>query len=129
MSKKRKEELPDFIRRLLKEKGLSTRDVEERAKRKGKKITHGYISRIVSRTVTNPSVDKLKALAAGLGVREKEIFDYLHNDPLENNAAYQESGFAFLYEKYKDLTDKDKMELSIFITIIDHEIERRLGRH
>jgi len=129
MAKKQKEDLADFVRRVLKEKGLTTRDVEQRAKRKGKQINNGHVSRIVSRTATNLTVDKLKALAFGLGVREKEIFDHVLSDPLESNSDFQVSDFALLFDKYEDLPEGDKKEVQVLIKAIEYEIERRLAKH
>jgi transcriptional regulator with XRE-family HTH domain len=127
MAKRQREDLADFVRRTLKEKRLSTRDVEERAKRKGMRITHGYVSRIISHSATNLTVDKLKALAAGLGIREKEVFDRVSNEPLESEPDYHESDFAHLFSKYKNLKDEDKKELRTLIKTIDREIEWRLS--
>lgn len=129
MAKKQKEDLADFVRRVLKEKNLTTRDVEQRAKRKGKQINNGYVSRIVSRTATNLTVDKLKALAFGLGVQEKEIFDHVLSDPLESNSDFQVSDFALLFDKYEDLPEADKKEVRVLIKAIEYEIERRLAKH
>jgi len=123
---KKKEDLAEYVRRILREKPLTTRDVQDRAKRKGKRITHSYVSRIISRTVTNLTVDKLKALAAGLGVREKEVFERLFNEQIETDPEYQESDFAILFAKYKDLSEGDKKEVRTLIKTIDREIEWRL---
>ena len=124
MTKRTKEDLADFVRRTLNEKRLTTRDVEQRAKRKGKRITHGYVSRIVSRTATNLTVDRLKALAVGMGVREKEVFDRVTGEPIEND--FDESDFALLHAKYKELSDEDKKEVRTLVRAIDREIEWRL---
>jgi transcriptional regulator with XRE-family HTH domain len=126
---KKKEDLADYVRRMLKEKSLTTRQVEDRAKRKGKRIAHSYISRIISRTATNLSVDKLKALAAGLGVREKEVFERLYNEPLETEPDYQESDFAMLFSKYDQLSEQDKKEVRTLIKTIDRELEWRLNKN
>jgi transcriptional regulator with XRE-family HTH domain len=128
MSKKQREGLADFVRRILKETGLTTSDVEQRAKRKGKRINSGYVSRVVSRTATNLTIEKLKALAAGLGVREEEVFNRVLEKPLESDPEYQESDFAFLFSKYKDLSESDKRELRTLIQAISREIEWRLTK-
>jgi transcriptional regulator with XRE-family HTH domain len=127
MAKKQKEDLADFVRRILKDKNLTTRDVEERARRKGKSINNGYVSRIVSRTATNLTVDRLKALALGLGVRQKDIFDRVLDEPLESEAEYQGSDFALLFSKYQDLTDEHKKEVRMLIKAIERDIEWRLS--
>jgi transcriptional regulator with XRE-family HTH domain len=118
------EDLADFVRRTLKETGLSTRAVQDRARRKGLKITSGYVSRIVSRTVTNLTVNSLKALAAGLGVSEREVFATVLREP--PSPEFYESDFATLYSKYKELSEADKKETRVLIKAIDREIEHRL---
>lgn len=65
------EKLPDYIRRIRAEKGLSTADVE---KKSGFTVTDGYVSHIENGRVRNVSPEKLRALSKGLGVSEDEIF-------------------------------------------------------
>lgn len=65
------EKLPDYIRRIRAEKGLSTADVE---KKSGFTVTDGYVSHIENGRVKNVSPEKLRALSKGLGVSEDEIF-------------------------------------------------------
>jgi len=54
----------------MKEKHLSRRDVKLRS---GGEITDSYVSGIISGSAKNLSVEKLKALARGLRVREMEL--------------------------------------------------------
>jgi transcriptional regulator with XRE-family HTH domain len=65
------ESLSDYVRRIMYEKSLTTKDVENRS---GKKIDRSYISKIISGTAWNLTVGKIQALALGLGVPEEEIF-------------------------------------------------------
>ena len=65
--------LGHFVRRAMRQKGLSIRDVQDRAGGP-KKIAASYISRIINAKVTNLSVDKLLVLADGLGVDPFELF-------------------------------------------------------
>jgi transcriptional regulator with XRE-family HTH domain len=62
-----------FVQRICRQKGLSIRDIQERAGGK-KLIAASYISRIINGKVTNLSVDKLTVLAEGLGVDPFELF-------------------------------------------------------
>ncbi len=71
MVKDSSEDLSHFVKRVMRLKGLTLRDVEVRA---GGRITDGYISGIISGTAKNPSVEKIKALAEGLGVTPDELF-------------------------------------------------------
>ncbi|HXG63966.1 MAG TPA: helix-turn-helix transcriptional regulator [Blastocatellia bacterium] len=59
------------MRRILREKGLSLRDVQRLS---GGAITQSYVSHIVQGTYSNLTVEKLKALALGIGVDEDELF-------------------------------------------------------
>lgn len=68
---RRGEALPDFIRRVRSEKGLSTADVE---KNSGFTVTDGYVSHIENGRVKNVSPEKLRALAKGLQISEDVIF-------------------------------------------------------
>ena len=70
MAKLANEDLSQYVDRVMREKHLSRHDVKLRS---GGEITDSYVSAIVSRSASNLSVEKLKALAAGLRVSEKEI--------------------------------------------------------
>jgi transcriptional regulator with XRE-family HTH domain len=72
MAKYDKGDLSRYVRRVMKEKGLRQRDVELRS---GGKITDGYVADILSGDAKNPSIEKLKALATGLGVNVFELFE------------------------------------------------------
>lgn len=70
MSKTGKRVLSRYVDRVMKEKHLSRRDVRLRS---GGEITDSYVSGIISGSATNLSIDKLKALARGLRVREMDL--------------------------------------------------------
>lgn len=65
------EDLSEYVKRVLKQKRLSLRDVQRQS---GGKITQGYVGAIVNGSCKNLSVEKLKALSAGLTVEEEELF-------------------------------------------------------
>lgn len=65
------ETLGPYVKRVMEEKGLGLKDVELMS---DGAITDAYVANIVNGEASNPSVDKLKALAIGLGVDEDEIF-------------------------------------------------------
>jgi transcriptional regulator with XRE-family HTH domain len=71
MSAADRETLAQYVTRIIKEKDLKHHEVKELS---GGRITDGYVRGIMSGKASNPSVDKLKALAQGLGVLEDEIF-------------------------------------------------------
>ncbi len=71
MANSRTEGLSHYVRRIIKLKGFTLRDIEVRSKGR---ITDGYISGIIRGAAKNPSGEKLMALASGLGVNPDEIF-------------------------------------------------------
>ena len=72
MDKSGRDDLSRYVKRIMKQKELKVRDVELRS---GGQISNGYVSGVMSGSVTNLSIDKLKALARGLGVDVHEILD------------------------------------------------------
>ena len=64
MARYERGDLSRYIRKVMKEKNLTQRDIELRS---GGKITDGYVADILSGDAKNPSVDKIKALARGEG--------------------------------------------------------------
>lgn len=73
-----KENLADYVRRVIKQKQLKLREVERRS---GDEITNGYISGIINGKISNVSVGKLKALAKGLEVDIYELFSAAMDEP------------------------------------------------
>ena len=66
-----KDGLSEYVKRVMKLKGLTQRDVQ---KMSGGRITDGYVASITTGRAKNLSVDKLMALADGLGVDTDELF-------------------------------------------------------
>jgi|SRR6185369_6475960 len=67
----RTESLAQYVTRVIKEKDLTHDEVKHLS---SGRITDGYVRGIITGKATNLSVDKLRALALGLGVSEDEIF-------------------------------------------------------
>ncbi|HWP44994.1 MAG TPA: helix-turn-helix transcriptional regulator [Blastocatellia bacterium] len=65
------ESLSQYVKRVIEEKALTLHDVELLS---GKRITDTYVSNIISGEASNPSIDKIQALARGLGVEVLELF-------------------------------------------------------
>lgn len=63
--------LGEYVKRVMKLKGLTQKDVQRMS---GGRITDGYVASITTGRATNLSVDKLIALADGLGVDADELF-------------------------------------------------------
>ncbi len=66
-----KNNLSEYVKRVMKLKGLTQKDVQ---KMSGRRITDGYVASITTGRAKNLSVDKLMALADGLGVDTDELF-------------------------------------------------------
>ena len=64
-------DLSEYVKRVMKLKDLTQKDVQRLS---GGKITDGYVASISIGRARNLSVDKLKALADGLGVQLDELF-------------------------------------------------------
>lgn len=62
------ENLSDFVRRMIDEKGLSYREVERRAGAAGYEISHATVGDIINKPDKTVQLDTLVALAAGLDV-------------------------------------------------------------
>lgn len=65
------EELAAYLRDIMKAKGIKGIEIEARS---GGKITNSYISDIINGNTKNISVEKVNALAEGLGVDSFEVF-------------------------------------------------------
>ena len=80
------EKLRTFVKKAMKEQGLSEWQIEKRA---GSRITDSYVKDIISGRAKSIGVDKLNALAMGLGVDNVTLFkivsgedaDYEYGDP------------------------------------------------
>jgi transcriptional regulator with XRE-family HTH domain len=64
-------DLSEYVRQVMKLKGLTQKDVQRMS---GGRITDGYVASITTGRAKNLSVDKLKALADGLGVDADALF-------------------------------------------------------
>jgi transcriptional regulator with XRE-family HTH domain len=66
-----KHNLGEYVKRVMKVKGLTQKDVQRMS---GGRITDGYVASITTGRAKNLSVDKLRALADGIGVDTDELF-------------------------------------------------------
>jgi transcriptional regulator with XRE-family HTH domain len=64
-----KETLGQFVTRIMKQKNLTIRDVEERGK-----LTHSYVARAMKGKVKNPTLRIMVGLAKGLDVDLYDVF-------------------------------------------------------
>ena len=73
-----KQQLGEYVKWVMKLKGLTQKDVQRLA---GGKITDGYVASITTGRADNLSVEKLMALADGLGVDLDDLFHVASGRP------------------------------------------------
>lgn len=78
------ERLSKYVARIMRQNGLSARDVERRS---NGGITDAYVTHVVRGTAANLSIVKAQALAMGLGVDEDELFRIARGVPVKPKGA------------------------------------------
>lgn len=73
-----KQQLGEYVKWVMKLKGLTQKDVQRLS---GAKITDGYVASITTGRADNLSVEKLMALADGLGVDLDDLFHVASGRP------------------------------------------------
>jgi transcriptional regulator with XRE-family HTH domain len=115
------ESLSDFVRRVMHENGLTYRQVEARSKGR---ITGGYVNDIVQKKTTNPSIEKLQALARGLDRPEDEVISVARgNKKQSEDKDFQESLYYMLYEKSKTASPEKRKLINSVLKMINRELE------
>jgi len=118
----------DYVNRVMKEAGLTHRDVAARAQALGHKLSAGYVHNIASGQVSNPSIHLCQALAAGLGRPEDEVFLVFRGKQLHEENGFKDSLWAVAANEYKKLPLADQRELKPSIQMLLSEIQRRLTK-
>jgi transcriptional regulator with XRE-family HTH domain len=77
-----KENLSQYVERITRQKGLNFADVERKC---DGKISASYIGRILKGEITNLTTEKMVALAQGLGVDPREIFNASYEGPTDQD--------------------------------------------
>ncbi|MEK6302861.1 MAG: helix-turn-helix domain-containing protein [Acidobacteriota bacterium] len=107
-----KKDLPrfsEFVRRVLKLKGLTQKDVQRISRGR---ITDGYIASITVGRATNLSVAKIKALADGLGVDVDTLFQVACGVPEDKvRRTYTDDALTILETVQKVVTSPDVSEI------------------
>lgn len=73
-----KHDFGEYLKWVMKMKGLTHKDVQRIS---GGRITDGYVAAIVAGRARNLSVDKLQALADGIGLDVVELFHIARGQP------------------------------------------------
>ena len=101
--------LSAYVRRVMKLKGLTQNDVERMS---GGRITDGYVASITTNRATNLSVEKLVALADGLGVDADELFHVARGLPEdERTTTYTTDTLKILETVQKAVASPDVTEI------------------
>lgn len=118
------ESLDRYVRRVLREKGLTLSDV---AKRSLGGISRGYICEISRGNYKDLTIKKLQALALGLDVPEDVIFDIARGVDCgwSDEREFARSRLATLYARYSELAPEDRREVAILLEAVEREVERR----
>jgi hypothetical protein len=112
MGNKVENPLSRFVRNKMREEHLSRRDVSIRS---GGLIGETYVGAITSGTCTNVTVEKLKALARGLGIDEMELAAVAFGEAAESwkdDSAAADHSFLLINVKKKVLMSADVAEIT-----------------
>jgi hypothetical protein len=101
---------------------LSFKNVEMRSRGR---ISHSYVHRITSGQTKNLAVEKIRGLAAGLGVAEEEVFGVVCDTSSAVRIDFQMNALAEIYRRYESLLQADKRRLKPLLEMVDREIDWR----
>jgi transcriptional regulator with XRE-family HTH domain len=119
-----RENLEQYVRRILQEKGLTFADVHRRA---GGEISKGYVCDISHGSTASLTVRKLQALARGLDVPEDDLFAIARGVAADENG-FSASRFATIFARYRELPEADRREVEVLLEALAREIEWRRWR-
>ncbi|MCP9496713.1 MAG: helix-turn-helix transcriptional regulator [Pyrinomonadaceae bacterium MAG19_C2-C3] len=98
------------------------------AERSGGLIAQSYFFKIENGLVKNVSIEKLRAIARGLGISEEELLRVARGKPKSVDEDLESSEFALLYSKHTRLTAQQKRDFKKVIEMVDRELDRELER-
>lgn len=105
------ETLPDYVRRIRGERGLSCVDVQRKSARAGRKIAASYVNRIENGVAKRPSNDRLLALAHGLGVPEEELLAVARGAVPGRREDAQEMRLAMMFRELPEDRQRDVLNM------------------
>lgn len=88
-----KESLAEYVARVRDERRLTREEVSARAKRAGRLISNSYIRKIENAETLSPTIEKLDALAAGLGVTREDLIEKITQQPAARGESPAIGGF------------------------------------
>lgn len=111
------ESLAEYVTRIMLEKNLSGYDVERASK---KRISQTHTNRIQNGDVVNPSAQKLKGLALGLGVPEHELFAVARG--LSPDRVIANERLAAIERTYDTLNKVQQKKADYIIEVLEREM-------
>lgn len=118
-----RENLSDYLRRVIRERNLTYRQVAERS---GGRISHAAISDIISGKTKGIKSSTISALAKGLGVTEEEIFAVIRGKSPADDPDYKNWKYASLFDDAKKLTPEKMIRFETIMDIARREVTRML---
>jgi transcriptional regulator with XRE-family HTH domain len=121
------ESLSVYVRRVMKEKGLTTYSVYERS---GKSISQSYVSQIMNDAAGSITLDKLKGLADGLGVPRLELAAVAMGVSPYKLPDRRETQVRALFYGIEDLDEETKKEIEYTLRLMEKAVEqaKRTGK-
>jgi transcriptional regulator with XRE-family HTH domain len=117
--------LSEYARRIAQERRLSCYEVSRRS---GGKISKSTVNNLLAGRCGGITIEKLQALAQGLGVSADEILKIAIEARDEKTGEPSTSRFADLHYKFGKLVQEDANVILTLIDVIEHEIERLLNK-
>lgn len=114
------ETLAEYVTRVMRDRRLSSYDVERAARGRIKQPT---IYRIAAGEILEPRTASLQSLALGLGVVEEELFTIARGKPLKGDTLAHER-LAAIDVKYRELSPKQRQHLDYLIQVLEREVNR-----
>ncbi len=117
--------LQAYLKKVMEDAGLSLRDVERRSKSARGHISNGYVNDILQGDAKNPTLDKLEALARGIGRPVDELIDVILGRVKTEDPSIQTSEIGGLIKDFNELSESDQKELRPSVEMLVKEIRSR----
>ena len=118
------ETLSQYVRRVMKQKRMSARDIERNC---GKKIDNSYISKIINGAVTNLTANAIVALAEGLEVNPHELFTVVSGHDTQPDQEAMPDSFLLVDMMQQLVMNPELMEiLQMWVRLLPEDQARML---
>lgn len=125
----RQDGLADYVRRIIRERGLNYREIANKARRGGFKLSHSTVGEIIKNPNTGFRLETLQALAYGLGVPEDEVINRARGVQRSSPSEYHRRLAEQLYDELETASeDKAKYLTGVIAALLGKEAEEAHGR-